>query len=536
MRRPLVPPFRGVTNSSQYVATMAGFVPLDAMRNVRAWSSGDGRFGLSKRPGSRKLFTNQIGGGLPVQAIFQVSRASQVSGYTLGDCVDVTDGWESRTAGTLAGHVWIMDGRRGLDRSITTPGALPNVGAFGISVSRDGTKAAYCLTDNTASPRVSYVRVISMVDGSEVALIGPISESPADAFLNITCWGGSGATDEYLFVSINGKIRAYRTDTWAAYSTSTLNGHSYEVTGLTVPSAGGVLYASFDGNNVAGTLPNAGPGVISAGKFARHFRSGVMRFTINARAALGTALTQVSFGEQLATNATYYEQSHGYFRFSEQFAWAPNGCLTKSIAAHPDGGVIVAHTNRGWGPTAAFPPTFTPFATITRINASGGIDWQDHTDSAFVDEAGDGGYQNDIPTGTPGSVWPNYNLDYAAVQGVACGANGNVYAAGRMSLTTSDGSNVFAYNDDGVRIWEANCGRVLAENGITIDPTDDNPVVVGNRNDEWTGASSRQAHLWKLDKNTGEILNTIDLGENVGGLGVAINAEGRIVYGTAYVT
>jgi hypothetical protein len=67
----------------------------------------------------------------------------------------------------------------------------------------------------------------------------------------------------------------------------------------------------------------------------------------------------------------------------------------------------------------------------------------------------------------------------------------------------------------------------VAEGAADID-SDNNPVFAGTRNDQWDGASPGDNRImWKLNRNTGEVIETFDFGQNVSGLGVACAGDGR---------
>lgn len=498
------------------------------MRNVRCYTPSKDRPTIGQRPGLRALFPDLIEGP-PVQGLGVVSRASVITGYVLGSCTSIGDDWTQNEAETLDGHVWMLDGRRGMYATAyydaqALDGASNPVGAAGTAVTPDGTKAAYFMVYNDGSGNtIGRVRVLNVSDASQVWTV-KIAETGVNRNINQVVM-----TDAYTFVCSNEQLRVYNTATGAAIQTSTLNGWAYEVTSCAVSRDGQFLYVAFDGGTVGKTL--ASGVIVTPGRNASHWRSGVMKFRILEPGGL-QAIQQVSFGAQLSSAATYFEANHLYWRFSEQVNWKPWGTATRAIVTLPDGGVVLAHTNQGRGPNAAFPPDGNPPFTLTKLNASGAIIWQADTDSYAEPEVGDLGFQNDIP---PLPLVPG---DFPSVLCLAAGQNGTVYAAGRLNTSQPWGVNVFAFRgSDGVRLWTQDLGGTILEPCAAIDPTDDNPMFAGVRNNAWSGSGGTlQSHLWKLSNLTGEVIQRQDLNEAATGLGVAVTKDGKIVYATTKVS
>lgn len=523
-RRRVIPPYRGVSNNTTYIGTPNGYCPPESMRNVRCYTPAKDRPTIGQRPGLAPLFPD-LTDGAAVQGLGVVSRASVITGYTLGTCDPVGADWSTSTAGTLDGHLWMLDGRRGMYATsyydATTDGAPSPVSAFAVAVNPAGTLAAYAMIYDDGSPsNVVRVRVVSTVDGSTVWTV-KIAETGVNRFVNTMTF-----SENYLFVCTNNQLRVYRATTGTAVQTSTMNGWAFEVIQCCVSADGAFLYVGFNGLETGATLPS---GVtVTAGRYARMWRAGVMKFQINPTTSLA-AIEQVSFGTQLLPANTYYETGHGYWRFSEQTPWAPWGVEIRGIAAHPDGGVVLAHTNQGRGPNASFPPdpSIRQFFTLTKLNSNGVTLWRHDTDSAIEPEIGDLGYQNDIPT---------TGTDFPSVMCLTVTASGTVIAAGRINTVAAYGVNVFAIRGtDGVRLWEQDLGGLINEGCIALDPTDDNPILVGVRNAAWPGAGGNNAHLWRLSSVTGEVLQDNDLNVAATGLGVGVTTSGDIVYATTKV-
>lgn len=523
MRRKVIPPYNGVANNTTFIGTPNGYCPPGSMLNARTYTPDKDRPTIGQRPGIRNLFPNLLAGN-PVQGLGVVSRASVVTGYVLGQCDMIGEDWTTREANGLDGHLWFLDGQRGMYETAyydaqALDGAASPVSAAGCATTPDGTLVAYFMVyDDGSGNTIARIRVLRVDDATEV-WTAKIAETGVNRFVNQIVM-----TNTHTFVCTNDELKVYNTQTGALRLTTNINGWALEVVSCCVSADGQFLYVAFDGNNTGKVL--ASGVVVTGGKNARHWRSGIIKYQINPITSLGV-IGQVTFGTQLTSPSTYYEADHGYWRFSEQVPWKPWGTETRAIAAHPDGGIVLGHTNQGRGPNASFPPAGNPYVTLTKINANGAILWQTDTDSFATPEIGDLGFQNDIPTAAG---------DFPSVVCMAIGSNGTVYAAGRINTTEAWGVNVFAIRGtDGVRLWNQDLGGTILEPCLAIDPTDDNPVLCGVRNTAWSGSGGAQAHLWKVRAVDGLVIQSQDLNTAATGLGVAVTTEGKIIYATTKV-
>lgn len=293
---------------------------------------------------------------------------------------------------------------------------------------------------------------------------------------------------------------------------------------------GDYLYVLFLGSTSAATLPSGQ--LVTTGKYAQHFRSGVMKFAIGS----GGTLTQEFFGPGLLSTNAYYESAHGYLRFSEALSRntdgspiRPNGVHPTALCTLPDGSIAVSHTNRGWGPNTGVPPTGYEGHTISLYDDTGALIWKADTNS-LDDASGDGGL-NDILYDGGGAI-------FSSVSAIAADALGNIYAGGRtVSFTSGGNACVFKLaGEDGSLAWTTDLGmntstQTVRQAAMCVDPTDGSVWVAGDRNTAWTGAGGQAAHLWKLNPETGDILGWFDLNAaSKSGLGVSVDINGQIAY------
>lgn len=522
-----MPPYRGVSDNTPYGTTQPDTVPPERMINMRPYGTDTKRPRVGTRPGLKRLFPTQLGNGKPVQCIRSVTRASGVSGYRVGSCEAIAG--TSRPSVDLQGHVWLFDDVPSMEREYFLDATALFFGASGQSSCVDCaihpslSRVAGVVNIGSgvsASGNIEAMVQVYDLDGSSQA-IWHIYDSGGDRFSNAIAF-----SDDYLFVTINNTVRVYSAQTpTTAVADVDLNGWSQEVTGLAVwkdPSGQEFLYCCFLGTEAAATL--ASGTTVEAGISASHFRAGIMRFRINAT---GAPLTQVTYGTQLDSSDTYYDDNgtgspHGYFRFSEQTAARPYGCYPTGIAVARDGSVIVSRTNQGYGPnTTSFSPTIAqPYISVMRIEPDGSYGWEADTFSHKTSATH--GF-NDIHN-------PSLNA-------VAIDSTGDAYVGGRAS---ESGECAFRIDrTTGAVIWGAvlqttSVSEAIRQNGVGVDPRDDAPMFFGDRNTSWTGAAGRDAHGWKLDPVSAGVRKFFDLGTNVSGLGVS-HGQGRMAYSTDYV-
>lgn len=529
MLRPAQQPYRGAVSSAPYSLQPADSAPFEAIRDVRPFDS-KGRRRMTQRPALVKAFAEQLPG--PIQFLGVIGRASIQTGTRLGECSDI-DPWTSVLSPAIAGQVWWLKRNRGMYaryyEDVTGEGGPATNSVNAVAINADGDRI--CTSSNyvdSSTDLVSRIRCFDL-DGN-VQWTHKILETGRDRYTNTIAIG-----DRYVYVATNQEIRVIRLSDGTPIADYQLGGWASEVVELgiyTDTSGQEWLYAGFNGATAAGTYTVAGAavgsGTIAQGKWAKHFRAGVMKIRIDY--TVFGSLRRVNWGSpRLTTGQAYYEASHGYARISELTNYPPHGALVTAMGVDSSGNVYVARTNQGWGPNAAHPFFYpdgqtSPYISVMKLNAEdGSLAWE--TDTLSVREVGDGGYINDIPTGAS---------DDPSLLAVRPDAAGDVYVAGRqnqagqslMKLAGSTGSILWSMNlMSGSTAHRQAC--------IQIDPNDDQVVVGGDRNTSWDGAGGANAHLWKVPKNGGsEPLWSHDLGAAVSALGLAIGPDSEIIYGT----
>lgn len=248
-----------------------------------------------------------------------------------------------------------------------------------------------------------------------------------------------------------------------------------------------------------------------------------------------------SIGASNASDVTASElqpiwyEDHLYWRASEHVAMQPRGRYCNSIAALPDGGIVIATCNKGWGPNSTYAPdsTIAP-RTVIKLNSSGVLQWEADFASRLDAYPGSWGtYYNDIPHASNANN--STNDPHPSADAIAVDPNGDIYVAGR---STAAGYSVHKIRGtDGAVLWETNTGDWAAQNGIAYDEINGVLAVAGKRNTTWEGSGGANAHLWFLDPANGEILDSYDLGEtSINAWGVSISADGDTAYATDKVT
>lgn len=535
--RSVLPPYRGVSNCTPYYSIPGDMCPPEAMLNVRCYVPQADRPQVGTRPGLVAAFPQLIANGAPIQAMRTVNRSATVIGLTVGNCTSITDDWESRVADTLTGQVWILRSNLGMVHDY-----YENTGASGpyadTDVNNPSIQSVTCCCFTPGGSVFVFGSTYTDGSGLTVGRVTAINASTglviwshkvvraSNAYVNSVC-----ATDTYVFVSTNNYVRVLRvTDGAQQGPENDCNRWSSEVIGIAlnkVASTSQIRYLSvlYFGSTAAASLSGES---VASGKYAQHFRAGVMSMVLDPNTPASTADTvimQVSVPEVLSSSDTYFEAHHFHCRFSERFEEAPHGTYPTGIDSTPTGGFVVSHTNQGWGNKPAVTPTGYPFRTVSVFDNSGAIVWRADTDSLNL--AGDGG-RNDIVYDAGGSL-------FSSIAAVACDTNGDVYAGGRRTAATGNEAAVFKLSkDDGRILWRFDTGHSVTQSvrAMTIDPTDGNLIVVGDRSTTWSGATGF-AHLWKLSAIDGSVLAHFDLGvASKSGLGVAVDLNGQVGYTT----
>ncbi len=535
-------PIRGAANNTAAFDTPAVVCPPSAIDNVLPIRPDTDRPQIGSRMGFPEFFPGQYGSGLPVQGMGVVHRGRTASGYTLGVCTALaTTSGGPKDSPPIAGQVWGLVNQFFLTlakyEDVTGDGGPANQSVNAVCASPDGTRIVHaCNYVDASTDQVSRITCRDSTTGA-VLWTQKIATAGVDRFTNSVVCNG-----EWVFACTNAMVRVYRLSSGAAPAVGAqdfaMNGWSDECIRACLDTSGRLLVA-FAGSSIGATL---GSGVVvTSGAYASHFRSGVMRFTVATVAGLaaaGNVLTQSDLSPQLDPAATYYEGSHRYCRLSEHLVWKPMGCLPTSLAATPDGGFVVSHTNQGWGPNGnpanahyRAPNGTAGYYTIAKFSSAGALEWQ--IDTASILEAGAGGFLNDIPVGA---------ADDPSIHALAVADDGIIYAAGRRNLAGAGGVCAFCFDQDGQLIWQQDLGGTVREGGIVVPPVGTSsssgttfrntgaPIFVGDRNSAWPAATGN-AHLWELRTGDGGISRTFDLGAAVSALGVAA-IPGKVFYVT----
>ena len=527
--RPIVPPYRGISNATPYYRTPGDMCPPNGMLNARCFVPTDDRPQVGKRPGLLRQFTARVGSGGFIQGMKSITRASIVTGYDIGGCEDITTDWEGKESDALLGQVWLLRSNLAMYRNhyenTDASGTLP---VADTATTNPSTQDVSCITHTPDGHGSFSARPTpSRVDRSRGSLHSVVrchravvaQDRPgASRFVNTsrrricTC-SSPPANTCGCFVADGTQLQEHD-------PTSGVQRRSTRV------SADGLyLYVLFFCSNAAATL-TSGP-ACDHRQVRPALALGVMKFSINDSALPA----RVTYGAGLSSSNAYYESAHGYLRFSEVFPTGPlgpNGTIPTALATLADGTVAVTHTNRGWGPNAGITPTGTPPATVSLFDDTG----CDHLASRHVQPARRDDWRrrlNDILFDGSAPCSPAFRPSRRMLRATST-------SAGARS-PRPEGRPVFKLpSSDGSMIWATNLGmnastQTVRQAAMCIDPTDGSVWVAGDRNTSWTGASSRAAHLWKLNPDTGDILGFFDLAAaSKSGLGVSVDQNGQIAY------
>lgn len=542
-KRRAIPPIRGASNNAAFFDTGAPYAPASAMENVIPYDVTQDRPRIGTRPGTAEYFYGTFGNGSRVQGCGVVSRGRTVSGYQLGTSTLLEgDDGSGHTQGAVAGNVWLYAANRGLQayayEDVTAGGPYsdtgvdtqPNRSVAVIALSPDGTKV---ITGKTYSDgTANSVARVTCRNASTLAVIWSkkLSDTGINRYVNAIA-----VSADWVFVATNHFVRIYKlsdgSNPAVGSSVNGMNGWSQEVVDVKLDASGTSLYAMFLGTSVGATL---GSGcVVSAGVYASHFRSGIMKLTIAtpAQLAAGTAtqtLTQTPLSTQLTNANRYYEAKHNYLRFSEKLPWKPRGLAPTALAVTSDGHLAVTHANAAWGPDSNAthtvaggyghddylkPDGSAGYFSMSVFDASGNFLWQADCDSIKT-EADAGGRFND--------------LDNPTTIAAAADASGNVYAAGRrtLALPDADGTNVFCFDRYGDFQWDQDLGTTIR--ALAIEPTSQRIAAGGDRTDSWPDSGGDFCQTWELRPTDGAIDKAImDLGD-VSTLSIAPASDDRL--------
>ncbi len=568
MNSRLVPPDLGATDNSTFFDQPQRTCPPGSMLNVRPFTVSKDRPQVGLRPGILKAFAQQMGSGAPVQACGVVSRARAITGARVGDRTAITDVGRSIPEAALAGQVWGLQSNFGMylrrDEDVSAGGEFADTGpsdpsVVAIAYTPDQSKLVYA--ENYIDASAVLVSRVTCIDAQtgETQWSHKITRTGAAYSNSIVC------TALYAFVCTNQYVRALKIADGTQFGTEfDCNGWSQECIQAILTPDSTALLIIFRGTSANGTPSNdlpSGVHVLGAVK-ASMWRSGVMEATIQA-AGSTAALVGTVLGAQLPSTDRYYEgpspyNPHNYLRFSECLAGCgpdtplaqrmPRGVWPTAIAPMPDGGFIVSHTNTGWGPDSNASHVYPtkpgndysapgpPYRTLSIFAADGTYIQSLNTFSIF--EA------HTVDSPTTYSDIPYTSDDQPSILALATDSSGNIYAAGRVQSAIP--ANVFCFDRDGNPKWSVALstvagstggagGQHILENGAAVCGDDQNPLFGGTRSTTWPGASGAHALLWKLDKETGAVLDTYDLGAAVSCLGIASNARGDIAFCSDHV-
>ncbi len=289
-------------------------------------------------------------------------------------------------------------------------------------------------------------------------------------------------------------------------------------------------FCLFQGSWTAGTVDNGAGGseTLRAFRWGGHFRAGIDRFTIDDRppsvrnTETLSPIVKRGFGDKLASGDRYFESSHRTFRFSEHLERAPRGCWPEDMAIDPDGKLIVAFSNTGYGPNESDPQHLPNAAgwratTLAKIDPgdfsfvgippAGSVEWEVDTRSNLISAAGlppvDGtNFDSDMPHDT--------GVD-ATLRAVTTGPGGRIYCGGNRT-----GGNVFCLNPGGIEQWIQDVGSIVRQGAMSIDESDGNVIVGAASNTAWVSSTLNagntvEAHAWRLDSQTGSVRQFFDL-------------------------
>lgn len=567
-RKRLAIPIRGASNATAFIEDPGDTAPVEILSNARVFDVAEGRARGSVRESLERVFPGTIGSG-DVQALKAISLSSQTTGYNLGDQTLLTSGTSKATA-FHSGNFWRLDAIPSVEIKytvdVTGDGGPAAQAVNAVCYSRDGTKVFASCNYLVAFEGRAQVNCYDCASNN-LLWSHTIKETGENRFVNTIVAG-----NEYLFVCTNKYVRCIRIDTGAAVGSTEydLNGWSSEtieaavvdeevadpITAETITVER--LYVGFDGATAAGT--RTGGGLIDAGIYAANFRAGVMKIGVTKIVDLPgvgpgyPGINIVPWSTGLSNSDPFYEATHRYFRVADKTAAKGFGCQIKALRATPDGGVVVARTNQGWGPTSAYRPSPTeaspdsagvptgnPFVSVFKISAAGVLEWENNSaESITNDGSGQGAY----------ALHPHFNdIITPSFEAIAVSDNGSIFVAGRQNHL---GYSVYCLESTGSPRWRANVvpagiGSQVFQAAAAVDPNDGNIWLGGVRNNAWDGSdpdgggpmTPQDAHLFKLDALTGINVGSFNLNGAVSALAVAVNTselyKGKIAYGTDFM-
>lgn len=552
MKKRTPPPFRGISTNGPYFDTNSPFAPPAALSNMLTFDATKDLPRMGSRPGVSEFFFGSWGGGTPIRGCGVVARGKSPSGYALGVRTDLPNSNGSgHIQGAVTGNVFRLDSTWGLTKyayenvaagggffendGITAESGPTHVPVSFVCVSPDQTRII--VAENYDDGSANSVARVTCRDSETLAVIWSkkLIESGLDRYVSSVC-----ANNEWVFVATNHFVRVFRLSSGAnpanGNSAYGLNGWSSVCKDVKVSADGNSLYALFLGTSLGATLGSGA--VVTAGIYAQHFRSGVMKFTISTVAqvaASGSAqtLTQAVYSPQIGPANRYYEQGtapttsfrHNYLRFSEQMPWGPRGLLPVRMAIRPQGGIVVAHANAAWGPNGTVgnadyraPDGSAGRWNVTAFRDNGTVEWIADGDSIYTEDGG-AGFFNDLLNTT--------------AKDIAVDSAGSVIIAGRRSkpIGTDEGFTTFKFDSNGDFLAEQDLSGTV--HTVCVMPSSQLIVCGSARTNTWEGAGGF-AQLFQLDNSDLTIRrHHPDLGSGVDVNGVVgIGFNGPVPDGT----
>lgn len=578
-------PFRGAVDRGPYINTPGDAAPLATIINVRPLDPIGGRERGGKRPGLREVQTaageawGPIGDG-PIQAIHAIARAATQTGYKLGTGAATHIGWESRYAGDLADNLYILrnkDAALYLSRSHSF-GTAAN---FNDATDRDLTAVCWYDTNKLAGavnenpPATDLDNIIwksSFTNGAANDGFGSPGWTEMDNWdtgssaysVNGGPWPTEKVAVFYGDDDLGDKLFVASSITAANPATEPHNigylvAYDLDGTGVAAVSAGvarlrlfGKVYNEATPGDAStltlgSVLQNKGAieitdivckevddvkAVYFCYDAARRGEAMVGRIDVTNLATTGLDLT-------LSTGGAFQTNGAAFAVTAQDFSAAasaldphylsinyPRGGKPTAVDVDPSGYVYFACTSAGEG--------VTPDPALSNYREDHHPDYAGHhpINVCKVDPAGTYFVWESVTniSSTEGGYAriADPELTWLKADELGC------YCGGR----TVGNANVFAINaaDGGVR-WKWRSGAAGGSSrtyAAAIDPDDGHVWVVGDRTNTWEGVvSSRYANVWKLDRESGDVLHYHDIGPGTNAISLSINPEnGFLAVGT----
>lgn len=594
MKRRLLPPMRGITDTQPCIDQPGDACPPAGMLNMRPRDQGTGRRRLGKRPPAAYTFTTQMGGGLPVQALATVPQStaadvgpaeivtagtSKESGLFRGQCVLLDRDWTIKAA---------FDDNRDDPAVADPPAGYGGYGAFNACWDPDTVNIGFFLTitkNTTLTTQDVWIVGLNRIDADTGTVTHQGYMVDADPGYS-TPLPGSGQGDlfpnqmvcayGYLYVCAGTYIYVFDADD-LTYRARIRNSWCDEIQGIKPVEIEGVdcLLVLLTGSSAI-----SGPVVVDstspAEAFGQFVRTGVCVYIRDDSTYLRGPIVM----PQGTQNGDGAYELHRYFRPSEYSVQRPRGCIAYAFDCDSAGNVYLGRTNQGFGYSpilnsshrpdgglgpyvsvakatlADFWDALTSLSTMPAYIAPGGDTygflWEQDTGSYRRVFTWNGAtYYNDIPKIIGANRDPGGDSDSPSVYALRYDEETDqVYVGGRRPAPTHAVPNVYALRgSDGTILWDTDLKGLVQQNAIDVDPTTGNVVVGINRTDGWEtaagGTSTDKIEVAELDYTDGHVVRTFDLSDAVNqnayattaaGFGcydVAVNARGQVLVALA---